>query len=71
MLKFKVRFIFKFKVEFDIEFELVKLLEIELITREFLIEELLKIEGFLIGFLKNEEQGVSSIEGDSLSLFNN
>ena len=34
----EVRFIFKFEIEFDIEFELVKLLELELIIEEFLIE---------------------------------
>ena len=33
----------KFKVEFDIKFELVKLLELELVIEEFLIE-LLKEE---------------------------
>ena len=40
---------FKFEVEFDIEFELIKLLELELVIEEFLIE------GFLIEFLKKEE----------------
>ena len=39
----EVKFIFKFKVEFDIKFKLVKLLKLELIIEEFLIE-LLKEE---------------------------
>ena len=39
----EVKFIFKFKIEFNIKFELIKLLELELIIEEFLIE-LLKEE---------------------------
>ena len=53
---------FKFKVEFDIEFELVKILELELVLEESLIEELLVIEGFLIEELL--------VEGDFLSFLN-
>ena len=34
----EVKFIFKFKIEFNIKFELIKLLELELIIEEFLIE---------------------------------
>ena len=52
----------KFRVEFDIEFELeltefviVELPELELVTKGFLIEEMLVIKGFLIEFLKKEE----------------
>ena len=67
----EVEFILKFKVEFNIEFELVELLELELITREFLIWELLIIEGDLIGLFKGEEQDISPIKKDSLSLLNN
>ena len=37
-ISLEVKFVFKFKVEFDIKFELVKLLELELMIKKFLIE---------------------------------
>ena len=55
-----------FEVEFDIEFVIVELPELEPMLEGFLIEELL-----VIGLSKDEERGVSPIEGDSLSLLNN
>ena len=71
MSKFEVRFMLKFKVRFNTEFELVELLEIELITGGFLIEELLEIGGFLIRLFKGEERDISLVEEGSLSLLNN
>ena len=56
----------KFKVEFDIEFKLIKILELELMLEEFLIEELLVIELF-----KDEERNISPVEEGFLSLLNN
>ena len=53
----------EFKVEFElelIEFVIVKLLELELVTKKFLIE-----------LFKDEERDISLVEGDSLSLLNN
>ena len=47
----------KFNVGFDIEF---KLLELEIVLEEFLIE-----------LFKGEERDISPIEEDSLNLFNN
>ena len=60
MLKFEIGFELKLT-----EFGIVKLLELESVTKEFLIEE------FLIELLKGEERDISLIEEDSLNLLNN